>query len=88
MFDSLNKIIIFVLLLIINHLKIKVMKNLFVSFLLSVISFISFSQSVILEYNQFNSFNSDKNFNVLTLSEFLQNKDIKNYQTELCNIKY
>jgi hypothetical protein len=64
------------------------MKSLFVSFLFSVISFISFSQSVILEYKQFNSFTSDKNFNFLTLSEVLQNKDIKTYQSELCNIKY
>ena len=64
------------------------MKNLFVSFLFSVISFISFSQSIILEYNQFNSFTSDKNFNVLTPSEVLQNKDIKTYQSEVCDIKY
>jgi hypothetical protein len=64
------------------------MKSLFVSFLFSVISFISFSQSVILEYNQFNSFTSDKNFNVLTPSEVLQNKDIKTYQSEVCDIKY
>lgn len=64
------------------------MKNLLVSFLLSVISFVSFSQSIILEYSQFNSFTSDKNFNVLTESEVLQNKDIETYQTELCNIKY
>lgn len=64
------------------------MKNLLVSFLLSVISFVSFSQSIILEYSQFNSFTSDKNFSVLTESEVLQNKDIETYQTELCNIKY
>lgn len=64
------------------------MKNLFVSFLFSVISFISFSQSVILEYKQFNSFTSDKNFNGLTPSEVLQNKDIKTYQSEVCDIKY
>lgn len=64
------------------------MKNLLVSFLLSVISFVSFSQSIILEYSQFNSFTSDKNFSVLTQSEVLQNKDIETYQTELCNIKY
>jgi len=64
------------------------MKNLFVSFLLSVISFVSFSQSIILEYDEFNSFTSDKNFSVLTQSEVLDNKDIKTYQTELCSIKY
>lgn len=64
------------------------MKNLFVSFLLSVVSFVSFSQSIILEYSQFNSFTSDKKFNVLTPSEVLQNKSIKINQTELCDIKY
>lgn len=64
------------------------MKNLFVIFLLSVVSFVSFSQSIILEYSQFNSFTSDKKLNVLTPSEVLQNKSIKINQTELCDIKY
>ena len=63
------------------------MKALFLT-IATLVSSLTFSQSIILEYNQFNSFTSDKKLNVLTPSEVLQNKSIKINQTELCDIKY
>lgn len=63
------------------------MKTLFLT-IATLVSSLTFSQSIILEYNQFNSFTSDKKLNVLTPSEVLQNKSIKINQTELCDIKY
>ncbi len=71
-----------------NNLKTKIiMKTLFLT-IATLVSCLTFSQSLILEYNQFNSFTSDDYMTSLTPSQVLHNKNIKINQSELCDIKY